>query len=117
MYGLNRFTGIGRLTDNPEIRYLSDGTPLCKMRLAFNRRYQSKDGQTRDRALFINCVAWKKLAELCSSRLSKGARVYAEGEIIRSTYDKKDGSKGENIEISASKMTFLDPMNKEAIAA
>lgn len=114
MYGLNRFTGIGRLTEDPDFRHLADGTPLCRMRLAFNRKYKGRDGELKDKALFLNCVAWKKLAELCSGRLTKGARVYAEGELVSSSYQKKDGTQGYSLEINANRITFLDARPADA---
>lgn len=80
----NKITLAGRLTRDPEMRYTASGVTLCNFSLAVNRRFQ------KDKVDFINCVAWKKLAEICSQYLHKGDMVLVDGELNLDTSD-KDG--------------------------
>ena len=59
---LNRIVLIGRLTRDPELRYTSNGTPVCNFTLAVERNYTNRNG---DRDVdFINIVTWRGLAEI-----------------------------------------------------
>ncbi|RQD74198.1 MAG: single-stranded DNA-binding protein, partial [Halanaerobium sp. MSAO_Bac5] len=67
---LNRIVLIGRLTRDPELRYTSNGTPVCNFTLAVERNYTNRQG---DRDVdFINIVTWRGLAENCARHLGKG---------------------------------------------
>src|SRR3989344_5806381 len=48
---------------------------------ATNREWTVESGEKREEAEFTRCVAWNKLAELCSQLLSKGRKVYVEGRL------------------------------------
>ena len=64
---LNRIVLIGRLTASPELRYTSNGTPVCNFTLACERNYSDKQG---DRPVdFINIVTWRGLSENCAKHL------------------------------------------------
>ena len=53
---MNRFTGIGRLTKDPEVRYTVGEKPLCIARYTLAcDRISKKEGQPT--ADFISCVA------------------------------------------------------------
>ena len=76
---LNRIVLIGRLTRDPELRYTSNGTPVCNFTLAVERNYTNRDG---DRDVdFINIVTWRGLAENCARHLGKGRLVGVDGSL------------------------------------
>ncbi len=68
---LNKVVLIGRLTRDPEIRYTAANTPVASFTLAVNRNFKNKEGGYD--ADFINITAWRRLAELISNTLQKGA--------------------------------------------
>ena len=70
---LNKAILIGRLTKDPEVKYLQNGTPVASFTLAVDRTFKNKDGQKE--ADFIPIVAWRKTAELCGKYLTKGGQV------------------------------------------
>ena len=89
---MNKVFLIGNLTKNPELKSTSAGTPVCNFTVAVNRRFRnSQTGQQETD--FLNVVAWRQLAELCSRYLSKGRKVAVTGSIQTRTYEAKDGTK------------------------
>jgi len=106
---LNRVMLAGRLTRDPELRYTPGGAAVCKMGLASDRRFRTKDGEQRVETLFINLTAWAKTAEFCSERLRKGRPVLVEGELRSSEWeDKQTGQKRSMIEVNVSRLQTLD---------
>jgi single-strand DNA-binding protein len=109
MPDVNRVILCGRLTRDPELRYLTSGTAVCKMGLAVSRFTKSRDGERREETMFINVEAWEKLAEYCGQYLKKGRPVWVEGRLRSNDWeDKNTGQKRTSIEVRAERMQALD---------
>lgn len=105
---MNKVFLIGNLTRDPELKSTSAGTPVCNFTVAVNRRFRnSQTGQQETD--FLNVVAWRQLAELCSRYLSKGRKVAVTGSIQTRTYEAKDGTKRTAWDIVAEEVEFLTP--------
>ncbi|NMC57152.1 MAG: single-stranded DNA-binding protein [Eubacteriaceae bacterium] len=103
---LNKVILIGRLTKDPEVRYTNANTPVASFTLAVNRNFKNKDGNYD--ADFINIVAWRKLAELCSSSLHKGSLIAITGRIQTSSFEGKDGTRRYTTDVLADEIAFLE---------
>lgn len=103
---LNKVVLIGRLTKDPEVRYTNANTPVASFTLAVNRNFKNKDGNYD--ADFINIVAWRKLAELCSSSLHKGSLIAITGRIQTSSFEGKDGTRRYTTDVLADEIAFLE---------
>lgn len=102
---LNRIVLIGRLTRDPELRYTSNGTPVCNFTLAVERNYTNRNGE-RD-VDFINIVTWRGLAENCARHLGKGRLVGVDGSLqIRKS--ENNNRTYINPEVNADNVRFLD---------
>ncbi|MGM0602879.1 MAG: single-stranded DNA-binding protein [Bacillota bacterium] len=102
---LNRIVLIGRLTRDPELRYTSNGTPVCNFTLAVERSYTNRQGE-RD-VDFINIVTWRGLAENCARHLGKGRLVGVDGSLhIRKS--ENNNRTYINPEVTADNVRFLD---------
>ena len=88
---VNKVTLIGNLTRDPEMKYTPQGTAVCTFGLATNRGWTTKTGETKEDVQFHRIVAWQKLAELATTFLAKGRKVYLEGRIVYRQFDGKDG--------------------------
>jgi single-strand DNA-binding protein len=73
----NRIILIGRLTRDPELRYVPSGAPVASFTLAVDRPFRDQQGNRETD--FIDVVAWRKLAEQVSQYMSKGRMVAVEG--------------------------------------
>jgi len=102
---LNRIVLIGRLTRDPELRYTSNGTPVCNFTLAVERNYTNRQG---DRDVdFIKIVTWRGLAENCARHLGKGRLVGVDGSLhIRKS--ENNNRTYINPEVTADNVRFLD---------
>lgn len=102
---LNHIVLIGRLVRDPELRYTSNGRPVCTFTLAVERNYTNQQGE-RD-VDFIDIVTWQKLAETCAKHLGKGRLVAVDGRLqIRS--NKTEERTYINAEVVANNVQFLD---------
>lgn len=103
---LNRVILIGRLTRDPELRYTPQGVPVASFALAVDRPFANQQGQRE--ADFIDCIAWRKLAETVGNHLSKGRLVAVEGRLQVRSYTDKEGNKRKVAEVVADSVRFLD---------
>ena len=55
---MNKVILIGRLTRDPELRTIANGTPTATFSLAVDRNFTNQQGERE--ADFINCVVWRK---------------------------------------------------------
>lgn len=72
---MNQFIGIGRLTNDPEMKYTQAGMAYAKFTLAINRVPK------KDETDFINCTAWGKTAEVVGEYVRKGHRLAVTGQL------------------------------------
>ena len=105
---LNRIVLIGRLTRDPELRYTSNGTPVCNFTIAVERNYTNRQGEHD--VDFINIVTWRALAENCARHLGKGRLVGVDGSLqIRKS--ENNNRTYINPEVNADVVQFLDYAN------
>ena len=106
----NHITLVGRLTRDPEIRYVQSGSAVTSFSIAVNRR--TKQGEE---AMFVDIVAWdspgRKLAEICNTYLKKGMTVLVDGRLSIRSYETKEGEKRKATEVVANDMQMLDSRN------
>lgn len=103
---LNRIILIGRLTRDPELRYVPSGQPVSSFTLAVDRPFVDKQGERGTD--FIDIVAWRRLAEQVTQHLSKGRLVAVEGRLQIRSYETQDGQKRKVAEVVADGVRFLD---------
>ena len=89
MAGEPVITIVGNLTGDPELRYVSSGTPVASFTVAstprsLNRQTnQWEDGE----AMFVRCSVWRDYAENVAESLSKGMRVVVTGRMTVRSYE------------------------------
>ena len=106
---LNKVFLVGRLTRDPELKYLTSGTALCKMGLAVSRNYKSKDGERREDTVFVDVTVWERTAEFCGENLKKGRPILVEGRLKSDQWeDKQTGQKRTKIEVHGERIQTLD---------
>lgn len=85
---MNKVLLIGRLVQNPEIRYSQEGMCIASFTLAVDRRIK-KDGQPT--ADFIRCTAFGKGGEFAEKYLKKGTKIALEGHWQTGSYKNQEG--------------------------
>lgn len=108
MSSLNKAMIIGRLGQDPEVRYTQSNTAVATLNIATSERYKDGNGEYQERTEWHRVVAWGRLAEICQQYLHKGSQVYIEGPIQTRQWEDKEGQKRYTTEIKALQMTMLD---------
>jgi single-strand DNA-binding protein len=108
MSSLNKAMIIGRLGQDPEVRYTQSNTAVATLSIATSERFKDRNGELQERTEWHRVVAWGRTAEICQEYLKKGSQVYVEGPIQTREWEDKDGQKRYTTEIKALTLTMLD---------
>lgn len=114
MASLNRAQIIGRLGQDPQIRYTQQGTPVASLRVATDESYKDGHGEIVKRTEWHTVVVWNRQAESCSNYLRKGSQVYAEGKLQTRKWQSPDGTDRYTTEINAERVVFLSHSKQHA---
>lgn len=108
---MNNVQLVGRLTEDPEIRYLDCGKVLARFTLAVPRDYVSQ-GENKPKTDFIFCSTWGKQAEQIGNTLSKGMRIFiTKGTLIVSKYTDKQDIHRLYPEVQVHQFYYMEPKN------
>ncbi|MGL5330180.1 MAG: single-stranded DNA-binding protein [Peptostreptococcaceae bacterium] len=108
---MNNITLIGRLTRDPELRYIAgSGTAVCQFTIAVDREFTGKDGKKETD--FIDIQSWNKSAENCANYLVKGSLVGVQGSLRIDNYKNEAGENRKATKVNAARVQFLDSKNK-----
>jgi single-strand DNA-binding protein len=108
-----QMTIVGNLGQDPEMRYMPDGTAVTNFSVATNRKWG--DGETRqEETTWFRISVWGRQAETCNQYLHKGSRVLVVGRIKPDPdtggprlYTRQDGSVGSSFEVVAQTVRFM----------
>lgn len=104
---VNKVILIGRVGQDPEVRYTSSGSPVANFSVATDESFKSRNGEQQQHTEWHRIVAWNKLAEICGEYLTKGKLVYIEGSIRSRQWEDQSGNKRTSYEILARSMQML----------
>lgn len=106
---LNQVELIGNATHDPDsIRIIPGGSSVCNVQLATNRTYATDNGERKEEVEFHRCVAFGKLAEIMSSYVHKGSRIFVKGRLSTRKFTTKDNIEKTRTEIIMEDMILLD---------
>ncbi len=109
MPNVNKAILVGRLTRDPALSSTRNGSQICRLTIAVNRKFTSSDGQQREEADFFDVIANGRQADICSSYLHKGEPVYIEGRMHFYEWQDKSNITHKSVNIIMEKMEFLAP--------
>jgi len=104
---VNKVILLGRLGQDPELKYTPGGSAVCNFSMATTEAWTDKQGQKQEKTEWHRIVVWGKLAELCNQYLAKGRQAFLEGRLQTRSWDDKDGNKKYTTEILASTVQFI----------
>ncbi len=105
---LNKVMIIGRLGQNPEVRYMTSGDPVANFSVATSEVYYDKDRNKQEKTEWHRVSVYGKQAETCNTYLAKGSLVYVEGSLQTRKWQDKQGLDRTSTEINARLVRFLD---------
>lgn len=103
--GLNRVMLLGNLGADPEVRVTQGGQSIMKLRLATTEKFKDKNGALQERTEWHYCTIFGPRAEALSKYLNKGDRVFVEGSLRTTSFD-KDGEKRYRTEVVVNDLIF-----------
>jgi single-strand DNA-binding protein len=98
--GLNKVMLLGNLGADPELKVTQGGQAVLKLRLATTESYLDRNNTRQERTEWHRVTLWGKRAEALAKFLTKGERIFVEGRISTSSYE-KDGEKRYSTEVVA----------------
>ena len=104
---MNKVMLLGRLGQDPELKYTPSGTAVCNFSLATSDQWTDKSGQRQEKTEWHRIVVFGKLAELCNQYLSKGRQALVEGSLQTRSWEGEDGKKRYMTEIVGRNVQFI----------
>lgn len=99
--GLNKVMLLGNLGADPELKMTQGGQAVLKLRLATTETYLDRNQARQERTEWHSVTMWGKRGEALAKFLTKGERIFVEGSLRTSSYE-KNGEKRYSTEINAS---------------
>jgi len=113
---------LGNLGNDPDLRYTAQGTAVCNMNVATNRKYES-NGTMVEETVWFRVATWGKSAEAVSQYLHKGDPVFVTGRLKPDenghpgVWTKNDGTAAASFEINASTVKFINGVKRGTTVA
>ena len=103
---MNSVALIGRLTKDPEVRYISENQmAVASFTVAIDRPVRAGQEKKTD---FPRVTVFGRQAENCERFLAKGRLVGVQGSIQTGSYKDKDGKTVYTTDVIASRVEFLE---------
>jgi single-strand DNA-binding protein len=106
MANLNKVFLMGRLTRDPEQRFIPSGQSVVGIGIAVNRTY-TVNGEKREETTFVDVEAWGPQGELIHKYLKKGNPIFVEGRLKFDTWESKEGEKRSKLRVTLERFQFL----------
>lgn len=103
---MNQVSLIGRLGQDPEIRYTEAGTAVTNMSLAVKDIFKNASGERQEYTNWIRLVSWNKGAEIAQQYLRKGDRVAITGALRYRVFE-QDGKLCTVLEVVTKSLQLL----------
>lgn len=98
--GVNKVILVGNLGQDPEIRYMPNGSAVANISLATSESWKDKNtGQQQDKTEWHRVVLFQKLAEIVGEYCRKGSQIYIEGKLQTRKWTDQQGQEKYTTEI------------------
>ena len=109
---LNKVFLIGRLTRDPEIRFLPSGSQVTSFTIAVNRPYRVNN-EWKEETYFFDVESFGMLAERLGKQLNKGTQILIEGQLRQDRWETASGEKRTKIKVVADKVNIISGKPQE----
>ncbi|AFH14493.1 single strand DNA binding protein [Vibrio phage VvAW1] len=90
--GINKVIIVGNLGQDPEVRYMPNGTAVANLSIATSEQYKDKQtGQPVEKTEWHRVVLYGKLAEVAGEYTRKGSKLYIEGKLRTRKWQNQQG--------------------------
>lgn len=110
---MNKTILVGRLTKDPEMKYLQSGSACVQFSLAVNYVY-TQNNERKEQVSFFNCVLWgEKRCEPFVKYTQKGAKIGVIGRLQQRSWDDQNGNKRSAVEVIVEDYYFLQTKRQD----
>lgn len=100
---------MGRATTIPQLKKIESlNISVVNFTIATNRRYKNKDWNLLEDTEYHKCLAYDKQADLLSTYLTKGKKLYVEGKLRTKKWQDSQGIERFTTEIIVENFIFLE---------
>jgi single-strand DNA-binding protein len=104
---INKVILVGRVGKEPKSATMPNGTAVCNFSMATGKSWKDQSGERKESTEWHRCTAFGKLAEIATSYVRAGMRLYIEGEIRTRSYKDDNGQDKYITEIIANDLVML----------
>lgn len=101
---LNSIILIGRIVRDLELRQTNSGIPVLSFTVAVERKEKAPNGERP--VDFIDCVAWRSVAESISRYFGKGRLIVVQGSLNIENWTDKSGNSRKNARVTVNNFHF-----------
>ena len=106
--GVNKAIIVGRLGQDPEVRYMPNGNAVANFTVATSEQWKDQQGQKQEKTEWHRITIYGKLAEIAGKYLHKGSNVYLDGRLQTREWIDQQQIKRYTTEIIVNEMQMLD---------
>ena len=107
MSNLNQCNFIGRLGQDPEIRYMPNGDAVANFSIAISEKFKDKQGQQQEKTEWVKMTAFRRQAEVIGEYVKKGSLIYVSGKMQTRKWQNQQGQDQYTTEIIVNQMGML----------
>ena len=90
--GVNKVILVGNLGNDPEIRYMPNGSAVANITIATSESWRDKaSGEQKEKTEWHRVALFGKLAEVAGEYLRKGSQIYIEGQLQTRKWQDQSG--------------------------
>lgn len=116
--GINKVILIGYLGQEPETRYMSNGSAITNISIATTESWKDKQtNEFKEKTEWHRIVLFGKLAEIAANYLHKGSQVYLEGSLRTRKWQNQNGENRYTTEIIISVGGSMQILNNRFITS
>lgn len=97
----------GNLTRDPELRMLPSNTGVVSFGLAVNRKWKSRDGESKEEVAFVDVEAFGRTAEVINQYVNKGDPLFIEGRLKLDQWQDRDGNNRSKLKVIAEHIQLM----------
>lgn len=103
---MRKIQAIGNVTRDAEIKQFDGGRSVINFDIACNEKFKDRNGQKVEKVFYIQCAVWRESTTI-AQYITKGTKIYVEGQPDVNVYINKEGKAAGSIRINVREMEFL----------
>lgn len=114
MANFNKVILMGNLTRDPESSFVNNDSDraICNFGLGINRKWNDANGNTKEEATFVDCVAFGRVADIINQYCSRGNPLFVEGRLkFEQWEDKQTGDKRTKLKVIVENIQLMGSPN------